>query len=170
MVVLEGPDGCGKTTLGQMLKRDGIVSVVLPSPRLAAQGNVERMKYETRRYLQLHGGNNKVAVDRLLFSEMAYGPVIRDGSKFTFPEYLDIVARLMQSYDIIVFCLPTTHTFKAEESQYLIDNMPKIRKRYEDMYSDLKDMYTGIVIYNWQDKTSYQNLLNVIKKHSHDQL
>lgn len=166
MIVIEGPDGCGKSTLCQQLKADYIIDVVLPSPRLAAQGNAERMKYETDRYLKLHSGNNRVAVDRFLFSEMAYGPVIRQGSKFTFSEYLSIVTKLMEGYNVIVFCLPNDHKFKAEESQFLIDKMPEIRKRYEDMYSDLKNLYTGIVVFNWQDPKSYDNLKRIIKTHT----
>jgi len=162
VVIIDGPDGAGKTTLGHQLESEGYV--YLPSPRLAAKGDPERMKYETARYLRLYGSSSIHVVDRMLFSEQAYGPVLRGRSAFSSFEYLNLISNIMRQKVHIVFCLPKNHYYKTEESPLLIAQMPKIRSRYEDLYVQVLQVYPLIVKYDWEVPDAYENLKRFLKE------
>lgn len=163
MIIIEGPDGAGKTSLGQMLQAMSVVDKVLPSPRLAGKGDPERMKYETDRYIRLHGNNNRIAVDRLLFSEMAYGPVLRGKSAFTTGEYLHKLLDIKNSLSFVVFCLPKQLIYKADESPVVIEKMPLIRPRYEKMLDDMKQMSPRVYRYEWDKPNAFQQLTTFLE-------
>src|SRR5579859_7425003 len=141
MIIVEGPDGAGKTTLTEMLLASGVVSKILPSTRITAKGDVDRMKYETDRYLRLHGNNHRIAVDRFLFSEMAYGPIMRGKSSFTYGEYLHKLLDLKMDMCPIIFCLPEKLNFKPEEGKVLVERMPLIKALYQTMFNDISETY-----------------------------
>lgn len=162
MIILDGPDGSGKTTLGHQLESEGYV--YLKSPRLAAKGDPERMEYETARYLRLYGNSPVHVVDRMLFSEQAYGPVLRGRSAFSNLEYLSTLSELMRQRVHVVFCLPKNYYYKIEESPLLIAQMPKIRARYEDLYDQILQVYPLIVKYDWQLPNAYENLKQFLKE------
>jgi hypothetical protein len=163
MLIVEGVDGTGKSTLCQLLLKAGIVDTVLPSPRITAKGDPERMKYETERYIRLHGDNNRVAVDRFLFSEMAYGRVIRGRSVFTKGDYLHKLVELMLKGSIVIFCMPDQCNYKPDESPFLISKMPELKAYYEDMVQQqaLTSPYT--YIYKWNEDGAFQHLQEFLR-------
>ena len=162
MVILDGPDGAGKPTLGRQLEAEGYT--YLPSPRIAAKGNVDRMKYETDRYLRLYGKSPAHVVDRMLFSEQCYGPVLRGKSAFSRIEYLGYLFKVMQCGIHIVFCLPENHFYKINESPLLIAQMPKIKAKYEEIYDLVFHSYPRTFKYDWQKPGAYERLKSFIRE------
>jgi hypothetical protein len=166
VLICEGPDGSGKSTLCQMLKHDGVVDTILPSPRITANKDVERMKYETERYIRLHGDNNRVCVDRFLFSEVAYGKILRGRSHFTKGDYLHKLVQLMLKGSIVIFCLPDKLHFKADESEFLISKMPEIRAKYEMMVQEQAFTSPYTYVYKWDTPNAFEELKQFIKEKS----
>jgi thymidylate kinase len=160
VIIIDGPDGAGKTTLGHQLEAGGYT--YLQSPRLAAKGNADRMKYETSRYLRLYGISPVHVVDRMLFSEEAYGPVLRGRSAFSRFEYLYALSDIMSKRVIVVFCLPQHYHYKIEESPLLIAQMPKIKERYEELFDKISAVYPRIIKYDWQLPDAYDKLKRFI--------
>lgn len=164
MIICEGPDGSGKSTLTQMLEAANVIDKVLPSPRIAAKSNTARMKYETERYFRLHGQNQRIAVDRLLFSEMAYGPVLRGNSTFSMNEYFTSLLEIRQSGSFVIFCLPEKLNYKTNESPVIIEKMPMIRARYELMFKDFSHIYPRVVKYEWDKPRAFLDLIDWIEE------
>jgi hypothetical protein len=164
VIVIEGPDGSGKTTLCKMLLDKGLVEKVLPSPRIAAKGNVERMKFETDRYIRLHGENQKLAVDRLLFSEMAYGPVLRGRSAFSRAEYLTKLLELCLNGSMVIFCLPDKLTFKVDENPLVVENQERLKALYKALSEDSAFAINRTYIYKWDEPNSFKLISRWIKE------
>ena len=164
MIIVEGPDGSGKSTLCEMLLANGIVDTVRPSPRITAKGDPDRMKYETDRYIRLYGENNRIAVDRFLFSEMAYGKVLRGRSVFSNGEYLHKLIELMIKGSIVVFCLPDQLKFKADESPVVIEKMSEIRAMYWKMTEDQALTSPRTIIYKWNEPDEFNRLRQFIER------
>lgn len=164
MIIVEGPDGAGKSTLCRNLVGSGVATKVLDSPRVAAKGDIDRMKYETRRYLKR--SKEDVVVDRLLFSELVYGPILRGRSAFSTLEALNLEHEIIWNKVIVIFCLPNSLIFKESEPQFLIDKMPLMVEKYRECANELILHYSCSTKYNWQEPDSYSNLLKFIKERS----
>ena len=164
MIIVEGPDGSGKSTLCRTLKDGGFVERVLDSPRIAAKGDAERMKYETRRYLHLYGQNNRVAVDRFLFSEMVYGPVMRNKTAFTRGEYLVNLLEIMTTGSIAVFCLPDQYNFKENENPVAIERIEQLKKGYQACAEDSAFSNPKTYIHNWNAPGAMEKLLKFLRE------
>lgn len=163
MIICEGCDGTGKTTLTQMLFKSGIVDKILPSPRIAGKNDPERMKFETDRYLRLHGSNKRIVVDRYLFSEMAYGPVLRGRSAFTRNEYLTRLLEFSLSQSMAIFCFPDRPIFKADESPFIIQNQERIRELYRGLIEDSAFSNPLTYVYKWNEPEAFKHLARWIK-------
>lgn len=165
MIIVEGPDGAGKSTLCQQLMNSGLVNKTLDSPRIAGKGNVERMKYETDRYLRLYADDPAVVVDRMIFSEMAYGPVLRGGSVFTMAEYLNYLLQIQNSKSFVIFCLPFKLNYKKDENPVVIEKMPFIRPIYDKMFEDFSSIYFRCVKYQWDKLGEFHQLVKFIQEY-----
>jgi hypothetical protein len=134
-----------------LLHAEGIVNTIRTSPRIAAKGDPERMKYETDRYIRLYGEDNKIAVDRFLFSEMAYGKVLRGKSVFSKAEYMHKLIELMLKGSIVIFCLPDELNFKEDESPVVKEKITKIVEEYRKLVNDQALTSQRTFIYKWSD-------------------
>jgi thymidylate kinase len=164
MVVIEGPDGSGKTTLCNRLLAEGFVSKVLPSPRIPANKNAERMKYETDRYLKLYGDNNTVAVDRYLFSEVVYGKILRGKSVFSQAEYMNKLIQLMMAGSIVIFCMPNKLIFKEKENPQVIEKQEEIKAGYQNAIRDQAFTSERTYVYRWDDPEDFTHLTSFLER------
>lgn len=148
-----------------MLLDQGVVSKVLPSPRVPAKRNEERMKTETTRYLIQHAENQQIAVDRFLFSEMAYGPVMRQHSAFTRREYMTILLELAMSGSFVIFCKPDTYHFKEDENPVAIERHDLLVQAYDALLEDSAFAIPRTYVYNWQSIRAFSKLRKFIEEH-----
>ena len=164
MIVLEGPDGAGKSTLGSMLLRDRVITSLQESPGRTRK-QVPLMD-QTLRYLRIYGSEPRVAVDRFLFSEMVYGPILREKSQFSQFNYMGILSELVHRHAIIIFCLPPVDDlkFKEDESPLVIQKIHMIHGAYEHYLQQISRMYDKIYRYNWKTLNAYDDLLRVLPK------
>lgn len=164
IIIIEGTDGSGKTTLARMLLDSGVIDKVLPSPRIASKGNVDRMKAETDRYVRLHGSNQRIAVDRLLFSEMAYGPILRGRAAFSRNEYLTKLLELSLSNSMAIFCLPEKLNFKADENPLVIQNEERLKELYKALSEDSAFSNNRTYVYRWNEENAFKLIVRWIKE------
>jgi thymidylate kinase len=82
-LVLEGPDGVGKSTLARRLStRHGFQ--VIHSPRTPDHLDL------VNRYREILAGTGRILFDRCFISELVYGPLHRGRSRITWSEALDL--------------------------------------------------------------------------------
>ena len=164
MIILEGPDGSGKSTLGNMLLEDGIITKLILSPGRTRK-NVPLLD-QTMRYMKLYSRDPRTAIDRYLFSEMVYGPILREKSKFSKTQYMTLFQELMLKKTTIIFCLPGVDNlkFKEDESPLVVSKINEVYNSYSAFYTSVRSMYKRIHLYNWKEPDSYDNLVSTIEK------
>lgn len=165
MIIVDGPDGAGKSTLCKQLYDGNWVTKILPSPRLIIKRRTDMLYSESKRYLRVWGNNRKVVVDRFLFSEMVYGPILRNTCIFSTQEYLDLLTNVIETECPIIFCLPDELNFKPEESSYVKENMGKIVARYQEIYEETVKLYKSVISFNWQNQFSREQLKVLLEKY-----
>lgn len=99
IIILEGPDGAGKTTLANRLARQNNYSVI---HRKQPKSTKEKQNMMSE-YLESIKNSNNVIFDRCWYSEMVYGPVMRDSSVISYPEMYSLEKELAKHGAIIIY-------------------------------------------------------------------
>lgn len=152
LIVCEGPDGAGKSTLVDTLSDDlGL--------EIGVRGVADRSKlYEvTRRdtYTALSEavkGNAKPKIwDRLFFSELVYAPMAGRTSEFDQEESI-IIKRVMQSIGCpVIVCLPPWETVKKNVEG--TEQMAGVHENLESIYQAYTSLFSGMSWIMWYDYT-----------------
>ena len=98
--IIEGPDGSGKTTLANTLSRQtgyNIIHRVQPKTEEDKRNMMDE-------YLSIIKSGKNAIFDRCWYSEMAYGPVMRDASVISYPEMYKLEELLARNGAIIIYC------------------------------------------------------------------
>lgn len=151
IVILEGPDGSGKTTLARFLEKEHGFRYIHTGPPetdkvLDAYG---RTLYDA------HKSGDLVVIDRLHVGERIYGPILRDQDKLGLRGEI-LIQRLISAYGAqLIFCLPPFFTalanWKARHGEELV--------AHENTYTAIYNKYLSTmnsVFYNsasWYDYT-----------------
>lgn len=158
MIVVEGPDGAGKSTLVQkMIEAFGLEE--FPT----SEGDRDNMYKHTisRGYIGLEemvspSGNKTLVFDRWYFSELVYGPLWRDGYCAFTPtqqKHFDQVIRAVQPP--IIFCLPELSTVKKNvEASHQLDKVSETIEKIYWKYYRLWQRYSHAALYNYEHHNS----------------
>ena len=98
--IIEGPDGSGKTTLANTLSRQtgyNIIHRVQPKTEEDKRNMMDE-------YLSIIKSGKNAIFDRCWYSEMAYGPIMRDASVISYPEMYRLEELLARNGAIIIYC------------------------------------------------------------------
>ena len=137
IIIIEGPDGSGKTTLAEQLSRQtGYRMIHRSQPK-----SEEEKKLMMGEYLQLIKNNKNVIFDRCWYSEMAYGPVMRDASVIRYPEMYELERMLAKNGALIIYCTGSEAalwmrcTQRGEDYITSRDAFKEIHKNFEEIMS-----------------------------------
>lgn len=101
MIILEGPDGAGKSTLGKTL------SERLNIPLIHTGGHQDRVAMYDAIEEILDNPNEAVIFDRIsLISEQIYGPLLRDKNIFNNPFGQDMMMKLRNRQPAYIYVRP----------------------------------------------------------------
>ena len=90
IIIIEGPDGAGKTTLAEQISRQTKYPII----HRTKPKNEEEKKRMMGEYLQTIRSGKNMIFDRCWYSEMAYGPVMRDSSVISYPQMYELEEQL----------------------------------------------------------------------------
>ena len=99
IIILEGPDGSGKTTLANTIHRQTGYQLLHRSHKTDA--NATSLFDE---YAQVIKSGKNVIMDRSWYSEMVYGPVMRKSSAITYPQMYELERLAAKNGAIIIHC------------------------------------------------------------------
>lgn len=148
LVIFEGPDGGGKTTLAKALSNSINGDYVHHGPYLDIEdGRLLAEKYIDS-LMPARLGNAPVVLDRSWISEVPYGLAFRDGADRIGPvmkERLELLAR----HAIYVWCLPSWESvqinFVMKTRDEYLNTAAQLYQVYE-WYSDRENWPKGAVL------------------------
>lgn len=100
ILILEGPDGSGKTTLATRLHATTgypIYHRSKPENDEDKANMMEQLKADFKVY-------KNVIVDRCWYSEIVYGNIMRDGSVIDYPEMYDLERLALSKGALLIYC------------------------------------------------------------------
>ena len=100
IIIIDGPDGSGKSTLAAKLSKQTGYPVVHRSAPKSAEEKAAMMQM----YLQAIKEGKNIIWDRCWYSEMVYGPVMRDEHVITYPQMYELERLLAKRGAIIIYC------------------------------------------------------------------
>lgn len=162
MIVVEGPDNSGKSTLVKQLVEHGMT--LLERKRFKpGQEETIGVSYIDCICVSLDVSRNAV-VDRLLASEIVYGDLFRGGHRITNQEYRAIIRLLLSHKAKVVFCDPGDAAILAtwDKREQLYDRDPlKIARAYREQIMDI--FYPiEVITYDWTRPEAFTHLLERI--------
>ena len=99
IIITEGPDGAGKTTLAEQISRQTKYPII----HRTKPKNEEEKKRMMGEYLQTIRSGKNMIFDRCWYSEMAYGPVMRDSSVISYPQMYELEEQLAKTGALIIY-------------------------------------------------------------------
>lgn len=100
IIIIEGPDGSGKTTLANQLSRQTGYKIIHRTRPKTEEEKAIMMD----EYLGIIRSRENIIFDRSWYSEMVYGPVMRDASVISYSQMYDLERRLMKVGAMIIYC------------------------------------------------------------------
>lgn len=165
MIIIEGPDNSGKSTLGVKLSLDLRIPLIhseKPNPDWTPE---QALEHATRQLKP-----RAVLLDRVyILSEYVYGPICRGRSALgeLHPEaLLDLYYR---NY-LIVYCRPSDKTILdnrgRDQMEGVLENHHKIIQEYDRLMTEIGIFGSNTVIhYNWEEIGSYPKVLHACRRH-----
>lgn len=169
LIILEGPDGAGKTTLARELEQLGYryVHHGVP-PAEALDGDLFRWFLKPLYAAKVRADANQPTVfDRLHLSDRTYGPVMRGSATLT-----ELQERLLERFlhargGQVVLCLPPwrvvlNNWLKNQDNEY-VDNPDKLFQVYKG-YFNLTGQHRGYLTYDYtrEDATTFARVLQTM--------
>lgn len=152
IIILEGPDGSGKSTLAEQLHRQtGYQLLHRTQPK-----NEEDKKRMMDEYIQVMKTGKNVIMDRAWYSEMVYGPVMRDASVITYPQMYELEKLAAKNGAIVIYCMAPEATLWKRCMRRGEDYITK-RETFHEICTGFRELMHGVphmipvVTYEYED-------------------
>jgi GTPase SAR1 family protein len=169
MVIVEGPDGAGKTTLIRQLAHD--TEVPVHEKAVPSTGPDPRTLWDWTHRDMANWGDEVYLYDRHpLVSEYIYGPVIRGHTAegFDRPSAHGLRLRL-EGQCLLILCLPPAATVRANVANEEIEQMDGVFDRIDTiygLYNTLRATWNGwYKLHDYTDPASYLQVLMAARMH-----
>jgi hypothetical protein len=158
MIIVEGVDGAGKTTLIRQLKEVIPELIVLPSP-FTIGGDFFQ---DCAIYLQKYKESKVHIVDRFFFSELVYGP-LRRSKLLMDSDQIGVTSRFIEKYGCpIIWCHPPFDVVIDGVANQPTDIGQNIGCYYLYYESIMPFYWRQMFEYDWTDKNGFNYLLEFL--------
>lgn len=141
MIIVEGPDNTGKSTLVKALT-EYIPSLVYIGHSPGPPKTPEEFLNRTAKVLN-HSPQDTAfyLLDRFFFSELVYGPVLRGRAIITPGQIEDLADKLYEHNPLIIYCRRSVTRVKEtfqnrEQLMGVYDNLARIHRKYDEVISN----------------------------------
>lgn len=167
LVLLEGPDGGGKTTLAQRLLK-GTGHPTLLVKRSGPPGAVETLNAQAKWIAdQADSGLNIIADRHPIISDSIYGPVVRKEST-PFWEPAEVARTIHRTDTLIVYCRP--HYARMDVSRRAEDQMEGVHQNYRALVNEydrwfriFEDSNVDFIRYNFESDPEGKEVVRQVK-------
>ena len=154
MIILEGIDGVGKTTVADYLNKDGYVTYHFPFD--------EKNRDIEEKYLSvLNKDTKKMVLDRCFISELVYGPILRGYSRLS-KNQLENILNMYKTVEPVVVYLKANRDDilerrKDDNLDYsIISNYYNaLNERYDKTFRVISQ-YLDVIRINTSEKCKYE--------------
>lgn len=163
MIIVEGPDGAGKTTLIKSLQELTGFEV---APRVVSKETKALFDLQVWVEENLDTGDQDIIYDRYrLISEFIYGPVLRVQQQPGFTDLdwtLNMLSQLYELEPIIIYCLPPLDVVKANlandpDNTQVVNHIEQIYTAYLQRASlDVIMRPTRTILYDYTEDGQYE--------------
>jgi DNA polymerase III delta prime subunit len=164
IVILEGPDGAGKTTLAHELATELKADIHHEGPPERS----DLLQYYAHLVDEAFRLGKDLIFDRLHLGELVYGPILRSQDQLGGKVGLLLFSRLIRSYDVkVVYCLPPYNVCidAWAEKHDIVVRDHRIFTRVYDKYATLisTNVLMDSVTWDYTQPSTYENILRFIK-------
>ena len=158
MLIVEGMDGVGKTTLVDYFVLNGM-------KKHHFDYDVNNMDLITKYMQILKEDTSHLVLDRSFISEMVYGPVLRGKSKIDLEEYKKLLIAYRQSNTAIIYLTASKDDLLLRRASDISDYNTIMQ-----YYNSLNEQYNSIMQYSedyidvYHYNTSLENELQIQEK------
>lgn len=151
IIIIEGPDGAGKTMLAEQLSKQNKCPII---HRSKPKDDAEKAAMMGT-YIQAIKERKNVIFDRCWYSEMVYGAVMRDKSAISYPEMYELEKRLANTGAMIIHCTgPKSVLWKrcqVRGEDYIVckDDFDAIHTGFNELFA--MPHYIPVVRYEYKD-------------------
>lgn len=179
MVIVEGPDGAGKSTLCKKLLEDfhgelgsSWYNTIPIREKLSGGRIVARVANAIAVDWSWRGMSQEVLYDRLFFSELVYGPVLRGSCAFTRSQAHEVVETLWGMKVPVIYCRSDVPTMrknirKKPQLEGVPEQFDQIVKEYDFLlgkgYWD--EVHPVVYDYNYQEPSTYDTIHTMVTAH-----
>lgn len=157
MIVVEGMDSSGKSTLCEQLGKDFQLDVVHSTGTRSEEQMFARSHWMIRYSPAWH------ILDRFhVISDQVYGEVIRHHNPFASRRGEIVVDQFLSSNPLIIYCRPDSAVIldelgKKDQMEGVIPHAPSLIDKYDELIGKLyRRIPNNVIAYNYRDETGYQ--------------
>jgi len=170
IIILEGPDGAGKTTLAEKLRQrladDRMVHIIKHGPYKGLE-STHLCKIYFRAMTPALTFDDHVIMDRSWISEPIYGTVYRGGAnRIDLPRCRMLERTALSRGGIVIHCQPSfeacAKAFESRPEEEYLDNVKQLKEVYEE-YEALQLMTSLPVVHYDYEQDSIDDLLDKIE-------
>lgn len=152
IIIIEGPDGAGKTTLANKIhQQTGYMLLHRSQPK--SEEEKAKMMDE---YLDVIKSGKNCIMDRCWYSEMVYGPVMRDAAVISYPQMYTLERQVARTGGMIIHCTGSLQTLwkrcLSRGEDYIVDKatFTRIYNGYETIMNEVPHIIP-VVTYEYKD-------------------